>query len=616
MLGPVFWMEMRTRSRRRVLFVIRTLAAVGLSTVLAVVYFNFHWDTVQGQHVVRQVRNSSGKVIYARARVQQARVGGELGHTIQQLARLGGELFRAYAVAQFVMLLLITPVYCAGAIAGERERRALDLVFLTRMNNLELIAGKFFVRVAELLMVGTTGLPALFLCLLLGGVSWQGLLIVGALTVVLVLFIASVSLLVSIFAARILSAVVLVYMILLTVWGGFTAVAGIYVANQAGLPLYSFSWFLFALNPAVAATYAIAPPTAMQGQGNNPFPGAQWWSMGFYSLATLLFLALSVAIVRRAGLWASRERSPRRTRWQERQAARKVWENPVAWREVKTIAVHRRMRWARIMALVMLWLVSAPVWLSYLVDLIERGHPLPSDLNAVNMTVCCTAVVTGLLMTLQGSMSFAYERDRSTLDALLTTPLVGREIVVGKLAGILRSSAFALAFPLVFLLVAWLHGVMSGRAAFLGTAIVLCGALLASAWGLLCSVQTATAAKAATRAFTVALVLLIGLPAAMGMTLRLEYQRQFLPVALSSPSFNLSYAISETPSHTTPSDRWASGLPYQKWADRLWFASAYTALSAVGTVWLSLIAIKNIDRRQRVGPPRREWRIPRRRKAV
>jgi len=403
MLGPVFWMEMHTRSRRRVLFVMRTLAAVGLSTVLAVVYFNFHWDTLHGPKAMRQVRTSSGQIMYVP--IGQIGAGGELRHTIQQLARLGGELFRAYAVAQFILLLLITPVYCAGSIAGERERRALDLVMLTRMNNLELIAGKFLVRVAELLMVGATGLPALFLCLLLGGVSWQGLLVVGALTFAFVVFIASVSLLVSIFAARILSAVILVYMLLLTVWGGLTALAALYIESKysSGPPLYSAAWFLFALNPAVAATFAIAPP--QHGPAGNPFVNAHWWAIGFYLVATVLLLVLAVVIVRRAGLWASRERMPRRTGWQERQAARQVWENPVAWREVKTIAVHRRMRWARIMALVLLVLVSAPVWLSYLVDLIEKGRPLPSDLDAVNATVCCTAVVTWLLMTLQGSMA-------------------------------------------------------------------------------------------------------------------------------------------------------------------------------------------------------------------
>ena len=61
-------------------------------------------------------------------------------------------------------------------------------------------------------------------------------------------------------------------------------------------------------------------------------------------------------------------------------------------------------------------------------------------------------------------MSFAYEREHSTLDALLTTPLRSSYILSGKLAGILRSSAFALAFPVLFTVLAWGREVISPRA--------------------------------------------------------------------------------------------------------------------------------------------------------
>ena len=146
------------------------------------------------------------------------------------------------------------------------------------------------------------------------------------------------------------------------------------------------------------------------------------------------------------------------------------------------------------------------------------------DIHEFNAVIAMTAVVTWLLMTLQGSMSFAFERDRSTLDALLTTPLAGRQIVLGKLAGIVRSSAFALGCPLLFIALAVMHQVMSWRAAALGGAIVVVTSVLAAAWGLLCSISTSTSVKAATYAFVVALVLLIGFPFAFGTNIDSEHR--------------------------------------------------------------------------------------------
>ena len=172
----------------------------------------------------------------------------------------------------------------------------------------------------------------------------------------------------------------------------------------------------------------------------------------------------------------------------------------------------------------------------------------------------CTAVIAWLLMALQGSMSFAFERDRSTLDALLTTPLSGRQIVLGKLAGIFRSSAFALGCPLLFIALAWAHGVMSLRAAVLGGVIVLVGAVLAAAWGLLCSISMATTVKAASYAFLAALVLLIGLPILNAAVLNRDLQYNLLPMTFVSPSVNLDYAVFERADHTSPYEG-----PY--WAD-------------------------------------------------
>ena len=111
------------RSRRRRLFALRTLATIGLSLVLVVVYYNFVMEQLGTTNRYRAVRTSNGQVVYTNVQPQGIGPGGRLN--IQQLAELGGKLFQAYAIGQFILLVGIAPIYCAGCIAGDRERRVL-----------------------------------------------------------------------------------------------------------------------------------------------------------------------------------------------------------------------------------------------------------------------------------------------------------------------------------------------------------------------------------------------------------------------------------------------------------------------------------------------------------
>ena len=232
------------------------------------------------------------------------------------------------------------------------------MVFLTRLSNVEVVAGKFLVRMLELCMLGVTGLPALFLCLLLGGVSWQGLLVVGALTLVIITFVAAVAMVVSIFAARMLTAVVLSYMALALVWAGIPVVM---IMRHAGVgpPIAGATYWTIMFNPAMGLTTALSSTVGGPAGFPNPWADSYFYCLAAYSAGTILLLLSAVAMVRGVGLWASRERVPRANRRERAKRTRRVWDNPVAWREVKTIAVHRRMRWARILTLILLVLVSA-----------------------------------------------------------------------------------------------------------------------------------------------------------------------------------------------------------------------------------------------------------------
>jgi ABC-type transport system involved in multi-copper enzyme maturation permease subunit len=382
----------------------------------------------------------------------------------------------------------------------------------------------------------------MFLCLLLGGVSAEDLLVTFALTLAAVLFVASLGLLISIGARRAYGAVVVTFLILLVAWlalpavallilftGGTGAVSG--WVSDCGLALIS-------LNPIVALMNVVI-------DGGGP-PGmwvdSHWVCTATYGSSALLLMLINVVVIRRFGLWASRERVVRDRKRDRRRRVRQVWSNPVAWREVRTIVIHRRMRWARILSLVFSFMFSAIVWVGWVADWWDHRPALTMDIEHVCGVIACTATVAWVLMALQGSVSFSHEREHSTLDALLTTPLAGYQIVLGKMQGILRSSAFALAFPIGFTLLTWFRHLTSLRAAVWTIAAILVVGVFAACLGLAASVRLGSSGKACGLAAGVILFLCVGLPMASSSFISYNGRHAWLPLTHVSPAENVCWS--------------------------------------------------------------------------
>jgi ABC-type transport system involved in multi-copper enzyme maturation permease subunit len=93
---------------------------------------------------------------------------GEYGITYQ--AERARRLYHLVTLAQFVLAALLAPVFSAGAITQEREKRSLDLLLTAPWSADTVTAGKYGSAVAWLLLLLLTSLPILALCLSLGGV--------------------------------------------------------------------------------------------------------------------------------------------------------------------------------------------------------------------------------------------------------------------------------------------------------------------------------------------------------------------------------------------------------------------------------------------------------------
>jgi ABC-type transport system involved in multi-copper enzyme maturation permease subunit len=145
---------------------------------------------------------------------------------------LGSQLFSTLALGAIVLLSFITPALTAGAISGERERRTLDLLLVTRSSSLGLVVGKLLGSLLYVLFLLAASLPAFALVYLYGGVPPSYLLMVFLVAGVTAVTHAAVALFLSALLRRTLAALVLSYMLVIGVVFGVPFVAGI--ANVTG----------------------------------------------------------------------------------------------------------------------------------------------------------------------------------------------------------------------------------------------------------------------------------------------------------------------------------------------------------------------------------------------
>ncbi len=95
------------------------------------------------------------------------------------------DLYAFVATLEFLLLLFIIPALTSGSISGERERQTLELLFTTKMSPADIILGKLFSAVEQLLVLVVSSLPVVLLTFVYGSVDFfdLGLLLVCFLVV-------------------------------------------------------------------------------------------------------------------------------------------------------------------------------------------------------------------------------------------------------------------------------------------------------------------------------------------------------------------------------------------------------------------------------------------------
>lgn len=96
---------------------------------------------------------------------------GSSGSGFSEAGKLGQSLFWGLISTQVFLVLFITPAISSGALTTEREQQTLDMLAITPLSRIRIVAGKLLAAVAFTTLLLVSSVPLVSICFMLGGVD-------------------------------------------------------------------------------------------------------------------------------------------------------------------------------------------------------------------------------------------------------------------------------------------------------------------------------------------------------------------------------------------------------------------------------------------------------------
>lgn len=400
--------------------------------------------------------------------------------TVGDMARFGSTLFQILAPLQLALMAFLAALKAASSVAQEKDRGTLILLLMTRMTNRELVVGKLLASLLDVAFMLWAALPVFALLVLLGGISFEQVGRVFAVTAITVFAAGSWGSTIALRNEKTFQTLAWTA-IGIVLWGALPEVViavlrynQIDAAAAIGIAISPVRAILAAARPA------IVEPSSFDVVGN----GVTWYLLVSLIAAEALNL-LSVVMVRvwnpnreaRAG--ATTVASPEETAERERihgkaGSGRTVWANPILWREVMTAAYGRKLILIRLAYLLIFGLTVAGLYSS-----IQSGEAFAhhttgqASLPPAARPLAPFFLVSLVIINALGVTCITTERDAKAIDLLLVTDLSPKEFLFGKLGGVLWVTKEMIVLPLLLGGILWFTGITT-----LENVLYLCGSLL------------------------------------------------------------------------------------------------------------------------------------------
>jgi ABC-type transport system involved in multi-copper enzyme maturation permease subunit len=450
---------------------------------------------------------------------------------------------------QFVAAQLVALVIMSAAISEEVYGRTLGVLMMTPLSSRQLVASKLFSRLWQILLLVATSLPPLAVVRILGGIPWGYLIGSLCLTLATVLFVGSVSLFFSSLCRRahmavIASMLALVFLFAFVpflgflVWHDGAGVRNLFRVLPYGNPyllLYRFTDLtltprgraLSAVPPMIsccvlllggsafflAAAVRCVRSVALRRAMGEPAPLDILQRRDFEELRRAMGERAPLDLRKRR---AFEESSDGRAARAESRAIRRVVGPAMIWKEMVCPLSHRE-KLASGFAIGVEVLLLLIAW-SFPPIMAAIGY------EATHLLYLWGFLSLGILFTVTASATvISTERECGSWPVLLVTPLTDRDILVGKLVGVLRRCGPIWLPLLAYLFAFTCAGGFYPWAVVQGTLIILSVVLFLSATGFYFSGKFSKTTDAVTANLILAGLLWCIVPATVSLLLMLTH---------------------------------------------------------------------------------------------
>lgn len=166
------------------------------------------------------------------------------------------QLYAFVATLEFILLMFIMPALTSGSISGERERQTLELLFTTKMSPKEIVLGKLYSAVEQLLILVASSLPVVLLTFVYGSVDLTDLALLLLCFVIVAFFAGGIGILFSSLIRRSTFSNVCTYGVLLAIVVG-TYMLNIFTLNMNQLQIDNLVYQLGETRPTADTGAAV-----------------------------------------------------------------------------------------------------------------------------------------------------------------------------------------------------------------------------------------------------------------------------------------------------------------------------------------------------------------------
>jgi ABC-2 type transport system permease protein len=370
------------------------------------------------------------------------RIGGPTSATFQvsRMSVTGRYVTSTIIWFQFIVIQFVAIVMLSNAISDEIYHRTLGLLMTTPISSIQIVIGKLFSKLLQLVLLLAISMPVLAIIRVFGGVSWAYIISSLGITMTAAIFVGSMSLFFSISNRHSHTVIVRTVLVCFLFYIGPLVVAEL-LQFAYQIRIVSVMWLSY-INPfmtlGLTTQYMLTPSSAA--------PVMSWPLHCVFMLGlSALLLVVSAFCIRKVGLRQATGQAGIFLSRRERRIAdkklktgkvlyaasrriRPVKGPPVIWKEMMTLLT-KNLRVGSIITTILAVLILVAAY----------GYCAYADLLGSHGTQIAFIIIYfffGLLRTAtSAAASITTEKEAQTWPILLTTPLSEKQIVLEKIIG-------------------------------------------------------------------------------------------------------------------------------------------------------------------------------------